>query len=405
MATTTSTSPLSELLGPNLITKEGERSTDETLTGKNAIGLYFSAHWCPPCRGFTPKLAEWYTNAYKAKGLEIVFVSSDRDQAGFDSYFEDMPWTALPFSDRDRKNTLSKKFKVQGIPTFVIIGADGSVINTEGREAVQKDPTGEKYPWKPPSAAEKAALVLDALGPELVTQTGGKPIGLYFSAHWCPPCRGFTPKLANWYDAGLKDKMEIIFCSSDQDQNTFDSYFAEMPWLALPFEKRAEKEALSDICGVNGIPSLTILNTDGTIVTTDGRSKVSSDPTGAAFPQGWLPQPFNNVNESTNGLNEESCLIAMGNDSSMIEDIKGVAEEYHAASGGDVETMPYRFFHAPEGSVTDQIRKLTKVSGNSLILLDIPDGGKFYVAPSPSVRARSFLSDIKSGLISSQSFS
>jgi nucleoredoxin len=70
------------------------------------IGLYFSAHWCPPCRGFTPKLAEWYTNLTDGplKGkLEIVFISSDRDQAAFEEYFESMPWLALPFELRDAK--------------------------------------------------------------------------------------------------------------------------------------------------------------------------------------------------------------------------------------------------------------------------------------------------------------
>merc|ERR1712117_594811 len=70
-------------------------------------------------------------------------------------------------------------------------------------------------------------------------------IGIYFSAHWCPPCRGFTPKLADMYKNGLKDKMEIFFVSSDRDQASFDAYFAEMPWQALPFERRAEKSLLS----------------------------------------------------------------------------------------------------------------------------------------------------------------
>lgn len=72
----------------------------------SVIGLYFSAHWCPPCRGFTPKLAEWYTNltsgTLKDK-LEIVFVSSDRDEDSFDEYFDSMPWLALPYSEREVK--------------------------------------------------------------------------------------------------------------------------------------------------------------------------------------------------------------------------------------------------------------------------------------------------------------
>ena len=69
---------LVELLGETLLGKVGEVATRDALSGKRAIALYFSAHWCPPCRGFTPKFAGWYTNDLKGKGLEVVFVSSLR---------------------------------------------------------------------------------------------------------------------------------------------------------------------------------------------------------------------------------------------------------------------------------------------------------------------------------------
>ena len=84
---------------------------------------YFSAHWCPPCRGFTPKLAEWYKKDpahvlhaataptcifhwcsvcqdLQGKGLEIVFVSADRSEEEFKEYFAEMPWLALDFSQK-----------------------------------------------------------------------------------------------------------------------------------------------------------------------------------------------------------------------------------------------------------------------------------------------------------------
>jgi nucleoredoxin len=31
---------------------------------------------------------------------------------------------------------------------------------------------------------------------------------LYFSAHWCPPCRGFTPALAKFFKAANSDNLE-----------------------------------------------------------------------------------------------------------------------------------------------------------------------------------------------------
>merc|ERR1719171_1365168 len=126
------------LLGDTLLRGTEKVATATALADRGAVALYFSAHWCPPCRGFTPKLGEWYTKSLKAKGMEVVFVSSDRDEEAFTSYFgEQAPWLALPYSKRDVKEALFKKFKVRGIPTLVILdGETGETITTDGRSSV-----------------------------------------------------------------------------------------------------------------------------------------------------------------------------------------------------------------------------------------------------------------------------
>jgi nucleoredoxin len=331
--------------------------------------------------------------------MEIIFVSSDRDEAVFNDYYGEMPWLALPFDKKDLKASLSKKFKVQGIPSLAIIDADGKTITTNGREAVSNDPNGESYPWIPPTAAEKAKMVLDILGTEAVSKASGKAIGLYFSGHWCPPCRGFTPQLAEFYKNGLKDKMEIFFLSSDRDQKAFDEYFAEMPWQAFPFEKRQEKDKLSKLFDVSGIPAFVVLNNDGTVITTEGRSKVMSDSKGDNFPAAWLPQPFNDVNDDPSDLNEEVCLIALGAEESMCAAVKAIAEEYFRAAGDEVGEMPFRFFSGPDGDVVGQVRSLLQIPKDSkLILLDLPDDGGFYVCQNDATTpeaVREFIDDYK----------
>lgn len=47
------------------------------------------------------------------KKFEVVFVSSDKDDAAFKEYHGEMPWLALPFADRERKSKLSGKYKVR----------------------------------------------------------------------------------------------------------------------------------------------------------------------------------------------------------------------------------------------------------------------------------------------------
>jgi len=129
-----------------LIDKDGSTCGAEALNDK-VLGLYFSAHWCPPCRACTSSLASSYTKDLKAKGLEVVFLSSDTDAFAFKEYLAQMPWLALEYDDRKLKRQLSEHFKVEGIPSFIIIDKDGSTITMNGRGAVSADPTGDQFPW------------------------------------------------------------------------------------------------------------------------------------------------------------------------------------------------------------------------------------------------------------------
>jgi len=105
------------------------------------VGIYFSAHWCPPCRGFTPLLAEFYKNhkenkSAEEKDFEIIFISSDRDDGAFQDYYKEMPWTALRFGS-ELKDKVSELYEVRGIPTLVLVdGKDGSTITRDGRNPV-----------------------------------------------------------------------------------------------------------------------------------------------------------------------------------------------------------------------------------------------------------------------------
>merc|ERR1712224_750716 len=67
---------LEGLFGAQLQTKDGMKATSDVLSGRRAVLVYFSAHWCPPCRGFTPVLSKAYS-AYDQGDVEVVFVSSD----------------------------------------------------------------------------------------------------------------------------------------------------------------------------------------------------------------------------------------------------------------------------------------------------------------------------------------
>ncbi|TVU46616.1 hypothetical protein EJB05_06162 [Eragrostis curvula] len=111
-----------------------------------------------------------------------------------------------------------------------------------------------------------------------VSSIEASTVALYFSASWCPPCRRFTPKLIETYNelASQGKSFEVVFVSGDQDEEAFNSYFAKMPWLAVPFSDSEGREGLNDRFKVSGIPHLVILNAKtGEVYTEDGVEFVS----------------------------------------------------------------------------------------------------------------------------------
>lgn len=120
--------------GDDLHDNQGNKVDLAKLSGK-AVGIYYSAHWCPPCKKFTPVLVD-FRNKY-ADQFEVVFVSSDRDDAAMKKYIEEakMPWLTVTREGKVAE-ALDEKYEVTGIPTLVILKADGSLLTRDGRALV-----------------------------------------------------------------------------------------------------------------------------------------------------------------------------------------------------------------------------------------------------------------------------
>jgi len=140
------------LLGDYLVNNKGEKiETSKALEGVDVVGLYFSAHWCPPCRSFTPVLSSKYLKLKEAgKKIEFVFLSSDQDENAFKEYHASMSFLALPYSERDRKEELSAKFGVRGIPNLKLLDAKtGEIICDNARGRISSDSFIEDFPYYP----------------------------------------------------------------------------------------------------------------------------------------------------------------------------------------------------------------------------------------------------------------
>ncbi|KAL1230532.1 Nucleoredoxin-like protein [Trichinella pseudospiralis] len=117
-----------------------------------------------------------------------------------------------------------------------------------------------------------------------------KVVALYFSAHWCPPCRAFTPILKDFYEEVGDDEFEIVFVSFDRAAEALTEYMNEMhgSWCYLPFGSPVIKQ-LSDQYDIHGVPVLVIIKPSGEVVKSNARADIMGQtvkPPKETF-QGW----------------------------------------------------------------------------------------------------------------------
>ena len=143
--------PMEQLLGEELFVNQKKKGADigvfntkptkSCFRDKEFVLLYFSAAWCPPCKAFTPILANFYKKYADTHKIQIVYVSSDQSLEQFDEYFGKMPWLAIPTDAKAAaiKSSLSKRLSIRGIPSLIVVQVHtGLFVTDKAREQIQK---------------------------------------------------------------------------------------------------------------------------------------------------------------------------------------------------------------------------------------------------------------------------
>jgi len=101
----------------------GKSHTLKGLRGKVVL-LDFWATWCGPCRITMPRIARLHEE-YKAKGLEVLSINVGEPIMKARDYMKKNGYTFTTLLDGNRR--VSTDYKVNGIPTLVVVDRDGTI--------------------------------------------------------------------------------------------------------------------------------------------------------------------------------------------------------------------------------------------------------------------------------------
>ena len=105
-----------------VIPVHADSSLDLTGLRGRVVYIDFWASWCGPCRQSFPWM-ETMKSTYEGQGLRIVAVNLDKDRADADKFLNQFrPTFDVRF---DPKGELAESYKVQGMPSSVLIDRHG----------------------------------------------------------------------------------------------------------------------------------------------------------------------------------------------------------------------------------------------------------------------------------------
>jgi len=121
----------------------------ETLANDGGYLLFFWATWCGPCKEAVPEVLAFE----RERGTTVIAITDER-AAQLEPYFEtrDSPFPRTVATDRRRLSF--QAYGVSGTPSFVLIGADGTVQSTSTGYSREKGLSVPGWSWSKKSPAE-----------------------------------------------------------------------------------------------------------------------------------------------------------------------------------------------------------------------------------------------------------
>lgn len=122
-------SSLDQTLNEAIVDHKGNAVDTGYVLNTDYLLLYFSGHWCGPCRSFTPELVKFYNEKQGGQLFQVLFVSSDHSDAEMKNYIKSakMPWPAIVYHSEARK-LVKLQYGGSGIPQLVLLDKKGHIV-------------------------------------------------------------------------------------------------------------------------------------------------------------------------------------------------------------------------------------------------------------------------------------
>lgn len=108
-------------------TLSGAKVRLQELRGK-VVFVNLWATWCPPCREEMPSMVRLY-QAMRAKGVEIVAVSEDRDRGALEKFVKRQGVTFPVALDQDKR--VYGLYRATGVPETHLIDRQGIIRHSQ----------------------------------------------------------------------------------------------------------------------------------------------------------------------------------------------------------------------------------------------------------------------------------